>query len=138
MTGLESWVGADLQIERTANTEGALIENVGIDHSGFEVFVPEEFLDGADIIAIFEQVGCEAMAQGMAAYFFVDLGGADGSFERSLECSVVEMMAANDLASGVDGTIFGWECVLPDPVAIRVGIFSFEGKGEIHCAKSEG
>jgi hypothetical protein len=30
---------------------------VGVDHGGLDVLVPEEFLDGADVVAVLEQVG---------------------------------------------------------------------------------
>ena len=38
---------------------------MGVDHGGFDVFVTEEFLDGADIVAALEEVGSEGVAEGM-------------------------------------------------------------------------
>lgn len=39
---------------------------MGVDHGGFDVAVAEEFLDGADVVAVFDEVGGEGMAEGVA------------------------------------------------------------------------
>ncbi len=41
-----------------------------VDHSGFDILVTEKFLNGADIIARFKQVGSKAVPEGMTANFF--------------------------------------------------------------------
>ena len=33
---------------------GSALEDVGVDHGGFDVFVAEEFLDGADVVAVLQ------------------------------------------------------------------------------------
>ncbi len=40
---------------------------MGVNHGGFEVFVAEEFLDGADVVAVLEEVGGEGMAEYVAS-----------------------------------------------------------------------
>jgi hypothetical protein len=40
------------RIERAADGEAAFAQDVGIDHGGFDVLMPEKFLDGPDIVAI--------------------------------------------------------------------------------------
>jgi len=47
---------------------------MSVDHGGFDVFVPEEFLYGSYVITGFEKVGGEAMAEGMWADFFQYFG----------------------------------------------------------------
>jgi hypothetical protein len=42
--------------------------------------VPEQFLHGADIVAILEQVRGKAMAKRVIAYPFLDSGEANGLF----------------------------------------------------------
>jgi hypothetical protein len=44
--------GTELTIEGAADRFGAAIEDVGVDHGGFDVFMTEQFLDSADVIAI--------------------------------------------------------------------------------------
>jgi len=36
---------------------------MSIDHSGFDVFVTQKFLDGADVVAVLEQMGGEGVAE---------------------------------------------------------------------------
>jgi len=43
---------------------------MGIDHCGFDIFMPKQFLNGADIIPGLQQMGGKAMTKGMAANFF--------------------------------------------------------------------
>ena len=54
-----------LRIQRAADGFGAFVENVGVDHSGFDIFVSEEFLHGADVVPCFEKMGCEGVAEGV-------------------------------------------------------------------------
>jgi hypothetical protein len=42
------------RVEGTADGEAAPVEHVGVDHSGLDVFVAREFLDGADVVSIFK------------------------------------------------------------------------------------
>ena len=49
-------------VERAFDAAAGLGEDVGIDLSGGDVGVAEEFLDGADIVAGFEEVGGEGVA----------------------------------------------------------------------------
>jgi len=38
---------------------------VGVDHGGAHILVAEQFLDGADVVAILEEVGGKRMAEGV-------------------------------------------------------------------------
>ena len=48
-----------LQIQGRADGQAAALEHVGVDHGRLDVFVALQFLDGADVVAVFEQVGGE-------------------------------------------------------------------------------
>lgn len=54
-----------LIVQGTFDREPAPLENVGIDHGGFDVFVSEEFLNGTNVIAILEKMGREGVAEGV-------------------------------------------------------------------------
>ena len=41
-----------LAVEGGFDSEAAALENVGVDHGGFYVFVSEEFLHGANVVAV--------------------------------------------------------------------------------------
>jgi hypothetical protein len=57
---------------------------VGVDHGGFDVFVSEQFLDGADVITVLEEVGSEGVAEGVATDALFDFGKMDGLFDGFL------------------------------------------------------
>ena len=42
-----------------------MLQNMSIDHGGLDIFVAEQFLHGADVIAILEQLSGKTMAKGM-------------------------------------------------------------------------
>ena len=46
-------------IERASEAAAEVEDDVGVEHGGAEVFVAEESLDGSDVDAVFEEVGCE-------------------------------------------------------------------------------
>jgi len=50
------------------------MEDVGINHRRFHILVPQQLLHGADVVAVFEQVGSEGVAEGMGGDVFVDVG----------------------------------------------------------------
>ena len=54
-------------IKQANDTTTAAIENMGVDHRGFDIFVAEEFLDGADVVAALQEVGGEGVAEGVTA-----------------------------------------------------------------------
>jgi hypothetical protein len=50
---------AILFIQRTFDGNTGTIEDVGVDHGGFHMFVSQQLLDAADIITAFKKVGCK-------------------------------------------------------------------------------
>ena len=40
-------------IQWTANAHRPLVEDMGVDHGGADIFVAKQFLNGADIVAVF-------------------------------------------------------------------------------------
>ena len=52
----------DLAVEGAAHGAWAAVEDVGVDLQGLDVLVAEQFLDGADVVAGFKEMGGEAAA----------------------------------------------------------------------------
>ena len=52
-------VVVELAIQGAADGRGAGVRDVDVDHGGGHVTVAEQLLDGADVVAVFEQVGGE-------------------------------------------------------------------------------
>jgi hypothetical protein len=46
-------------IQRTLDSQRTSIDDVRVDHRGSQVVMTEQLLDGADVVARFEQMGCE-------------------------------------------------------------------------------
>jgi hypothetical protein len=90
-------------IEGTSDTAAGFREDVGIDLGGGNLGVAEEFLDGADIVAGFEEMGGEGVAEGMATDGFGDLGELDGGADGALEDLFIEMMAAGFAGTWING-----------------------------------
>jgi len=51
-----------------------------VDHSGLHIFTPQQFLDGADIVSGFQQVGGKGVAKGVRADGFDYAGSLSGQF----------------------------------------------------------
>ena len=73
--------------------------------------MPEEFLDGADVVYVLEEVSGE----GVAADAFGEMGGSGGLFECFLESAFVEMVAVPSFGVGILDAATRGENPLPDP-----------------------
>lgn len=93
---------------------------------GFDGFVAEEALDGADIGAGLEEVGGEGVAEAVWGEAFIDLGVAGGLADEVLEGGVGDVVAAAGAGVGVLGGPFGGEEPLPFPGGAGVLVFSGE------------
>ncbi len=94
----------------------------------------EEFLDGADVVAGFEQVGGEGVAEGVGTDGFDDPGGFGSGAHGLLHGTFVEVVAAQEAAAGIFGYPVGREDILPPPLRAGVGVFARQRVGEIDAA----
>jgi len=51
------------------------IKDMGVDHRRFPTFMTQQFLDGADVIAVFGQVSGKTVAQGVATHWCLNTCG---------------------------------------------------------------
>jgi len=109
---------------------------VGVDHGGLDVLVAEEFLNGADVVAVLEEVGGEGVAKGVGGDVFLDPGLEGGGADGFLKQGGVGVVAHGLFGVGVDGEGQGGEEVLPGGFAGGVGVFAGEGIGEPDLAES--
>ena len=65
---------------------------MGVDHGGFEITVPQQFLDRADIVVCLEQVTGKAMTKGMSRCPLADPRLTDCCFDRRLHMRFMEMI----------------------------------------------
>lgn len=64
-----------------------------VDLRGSHVAVAEQFLDGADVVAALEEVGCEAVAQGVAGGTPVEASAQDGLLDDALDRGLVGVVS---------------------------------------------
>jgi hypothetical protein len=67
---------------------------VGVNLRGGYVPVPEELLHGADVVAVFQQVGGEGVAEGVGAGALGDAGMPDRVSDRPLKDGLMEVVTA--------------------------------------------
>ena len=130
--------GVGSVVEGAADGAGAASEDVGVDHGGADIGVAEEFLDGADVVAVFEQVGGEGVPEGVAVDALGDFGAAGGFGDGFLEGVLVAVVASGEAGAGVLGERGGGEGVLPFPVSPGAGELAGERFGEVDLSVAGG
>ena len=98
----------------------------------------QQFLDRADVIVAFQQVGGKGVAEGMAGDALVDPGQAGRLPDGLLQPALVQVMAAHDVAAGVHRQPLRRKDVLPGPLLVGVGVFALQGLGQVDCAAVPG
>jgi hypothetical protein len=53
-----------LLIQRAAHSFRPTVEYISIDHRGFDIFMPKQYLNDTDITSFLQQVGCKAVTKG--------------------------------------------------------------------------
>jgi hypothetical protein len=81
---------------------------VGVDGGGADIFVAQQFLDGANVVATFEQVGGEAVTKGVATGVFVNARFFDGRW--TARCNVAGSMWWRRMVGGAPGGVERGSC----------------------------
>jgi len=94
-SGTEPWTAPQMVVdrvlvERTVDRRGASVEDVGIDHRHPDVLVAQELLDGANVVACFEEVGGEGMSEGVAGNALMDSCQKGRLFDGLLQGTLTE------------------------------------------------
>ena len=122
------------EVERAPDAEGTGLEDVGIDHGGADVLVAEEGLDGADVVTGFEEMGGEAMAEGVATGVLEDAGGMDGPLDGLLEGGFGDVMSADDARRGLTARRPEGKRYCQPGCRSASGILLGEGMGEMNSS----
>ena len=75
---------------------------MGVYHRSFYGGMSQEFLDGSDIITVFQKVGGEAVSQRVHRDPFADTTPFCCPLDRSLQVGRVHMMSSYDFGSWID------------------------------------
>ena len=72
-----------------------------VDLRGLYILVAQQFLDGADIVTVIEQVGSEGMAERMTADRLGHAQSICGLLDRTVQVSVIPVMASDYVRIGI-------------------------------------
>src|SRR4030095_11132121 len=108
-----------LLVEWAANGFRTTIQDMGIDHGGLHVLMPEQFLHGPNIVAGFQQLRSERVPKGMAGDVFGDPGQAGRGAYRFLQTAFIQVMAALGARAGGYRAAFVWEHIFSAPLTRR-------------------
>jgi hypothetical protein len=103
-----------------------------VDHRRADVAVPEQRLNRANVVAVFQEMSREGMAEGMAGRRLGDPGGPNRIVYRALEDGLVEMVPAPLSCHSVHVGPRRGEDPLPSPFAARVRVLQAETAGQLH------
>ena len=73
---------------------------MGVNHGGADIGVTEEFLNRADIVTGFQEMGCEAVPKRMTTSWLGEAGGFDCFLYSLLDAGFMNVMAAKLAAFG--------------------------------------
>jgi hypothetical protein len=116
------------------DAEGAAVQHVGVDLCRRDVGVAQQILDRAYVVAAFEQMRCEGVAEAVAGDAFVDSGALRCRADGFLQAGLVDVMAMDVAGQRVAVGSGGREEPLPLPFARGVREFKRQGVGERHVA----
>ena len=102
---------------------------MGVDLCGADVFVTQQFLHSAYVVATIEQMRGERVAQGVAGRAAVEIGFADRDFDGPLHAAFVNVVSADPAGSRIRAAAVRREHVLPDPLARGVGVLPLQRVG---------
>jgi len=127
---------SSLGVEGAFDGETTPIKNMGVNHGGFDILVPEKLLYRSDIVAVFKEVGGEGMAKGVRADRLVDPGESGCLSDCLLQGRLVPMMALLESTDRVNGEIVGGKDILPGKLAVGIGVFACQGIGKVDGSKA--
>lgn len=112
-----------------ADGTSAAAQDVGVDHRGADVAVAEQLLDRADVVAVFEQVGREGVAQRVAGDALGNAGCRAGAADGALEHGLVQVPAPDLSGRPLRMRPRGGEEPLPRPLEVRERVLAGQSVG---------
>src|SRR6267142_749469 len=98
------WSQIQNTIRGARHGRGPAVEDVRIDHRGTDVVVAQQFLDGANVASVFEQVSGEGVPQRMRRGAFAEPRPPDGVEHGALQDGFAQMMSFGYLRARAHGS----------------------------------
>ena len=101
-------------IQRTDHPQPTPIHHMQIALGGGHITVSQQLLHCADVIAVFQQVSCKGMAEGVRPTQFGCPRFCRSLLNMLANIVLMIMMAADDAGLRISGRVFGRKNKLPD------------------------
>ena len=111
-----------------------LLQDMGVDHGGTDVRVPQQRLDGANVRTPLQKMSGEAVPERMRTDPLADSCLADDLGNGLVDGAGVKVVAASLAGARVSGPTTGGEDILPSPVLVGVRVLAGQGVREIHLS----
>ena len=79
---------------------------MGVEFGRFYIGMTHEFLDDADVDAVFQYVGGEGMPEGVTAHAFGDGGSINRRLDRFLQTRFEHVVPTRNLKAGIHAQVF--------------------------------
>lgn len=123
--------GRDLRVQRAADGQAAAVEDVRIDHGGLHVAMAEQVLHCANVVAVFQQVGGEGVAQGVGGDVLGQVGEIGGPLDGLAQTAGRNVVASAQPGAGIGGNLGRGEDPLPGPIPAGRRVFTLECGGHV-------
>jgi hypothetical protein len=120
---------AEEPVQRASDGGGAAVQDMRVDHGRGDVLMAEQLLDRADVVAVFEKVRRERVAERMAAGVLRDAGGAQSASYRALHYRFVHVVSPSLTSEQVDVVSARRERPLPSDLTRCPRILPHESVG---------
>lgn len=117
-------------IRRALHATAFTVKHVGVDHRRPHVTMPEQLLDRANVVARFQKMRGEAVAQRVRPHRLRDADAASCFADGTLRHRLVQVMPALLARARVGRDGRGGKDPLPTPLAVRVWVFTRQGIGK--------
>lgn len=112
------------------------VQDMSIDHGRLDIAMPEQFLNGPDVVPGHQKMGREAVPKGMATDSLRDPEILRRFPDRPSDDGLMKMMPTNLTRPRIDSSRSGREDVLPVPIALHPCQLAIEGRRDIDVAVS--
>src|SRR5262245_43598508 len=88
-------------VQRARHPLSALLEDVGIDHGGLEIVVPQQLLNGSYVGSALQQMGGKGVAESVGTHVFGQARPPHAGFNGLVDDTGIDVVATRDARTWV-------------------------------------
>lgn len=120
------------QVEGAGGSGPLFVGEVEVNHGGGNVRVPEDVLEGSDVGIGIEEVGGEAMPEGVTGDPFGDRGLFESFLQLPLHGVLEQMVSGKTTGLRMSAELGGGKEETPGELEGGIGIFALKGGRKVH------